>query len=423
MTSEERKEARYRRRVARRAEKKRARLAAAAQFDSVASYSALYAAAKRSRRGVYWKDSTRRYHAALFLNLARTHKALEAGKSIHRETTHFTVIERGKPRSITSHKYSERVVQTAICRGSMVPVLTNGLIYDNGASQEGKGIDFAADRLEAHLHRYFRRHHTNRGFVLLMDQHNYFGSIRKDEAIKQIRADYATLAADPEEVGKLLRLILQEVEPEGAVGIGLGSPLNQTIAVRYCNRADHWAKEAGGVEATIVYMDDRAYIDESKEKLQRVLEMHRQINAALGLELNEKKTCIVPLNKPFRFLKTRFLLTETGAVIRLKSRENTTTMRRKLKKFAKKAKEGKMTGEQIRGPYLSWRAFMERKDAWHTIRAMDGLYNRLFVLTHITKPLPKHRKGKQKWLPKTQKPQRPPLPPSAPPASSCPPWV
>lgn len=61
----------------------------------------------------------------------------------------------------------------------------------------------------------------------------------------------------------------------------------------------------------------------------------REKYAELGIQLNEKKTKIVKLSRGFTFLKTRFILTDTGKVVKKLCRESITRERAKLKKFAK----------------------------------------------------------------------------------------
>lgn len=345
MTSKERHDRRYERRQQHRKQKQTAALAAANDFDRIISYKSLYAAARKCRKGVYWKDSVRRFYANLLLNLAEIHTRLEKGQSCHQKTNHFVICERGHLRAITSHRFGERVVQTAINSEMLVPMLTRSLIYDNGASQTGKGTDFAADRLETALHRYYDRHGNNRGVIALLDFHDFFGSIVKAEAL----GDVAEKCTD----ARLMRLLCQEVKPGGDVGIGLGSPLNQTLAVNYANRCDHRLENTPGVEAVGVYMDDRWILAESREVLRAVLAAITPELEAKGLQLNTAKTKIVPINKPFRYCQTRYFLSDSGAVVRLPMGRKTTRWRQKLKAMRRLYDAGKIpTGEDIRGSYV-----------------------------------------------------------------------
>lgn len=58
------------------------------------------------------------------------------------------IFERGKERIITPIQFSDRITQRVICDYSMIPMIRPTLIYDNGASTEGKGTDFARRRAE-----------------------------------------------------------------------------------------------------------------------------------------------------------------------------------------------------------------------------------------------------------------------------------
>ena len=75
MTSEERREGRYRRRQAARAAKK-AKYAAADSFEQVFSYANLYKAYRCCRRGVAWKASVQKYIANAPLHLLHTQEML-----------------------------------------------------------------------------------------------------------------------------------------------------------------------------------------------------------------------------------------------------------------------------------------------------------------------------------------------------------
>jgi len=73
----------------------------------------------------------------------------------------------------------------------------------------------------------------------------------------------------------------------------------------------------------------------------------------------------------------------SGRVLRLPHREAAKRMRRKLVKFTGLLAEGKMRYSDVRASYQSWRGNYKRRfDAYHRIRYMDRLYNRLFISEH-----------------------------------------
>lgn len=79
MTSEERHEARYRRRKAERQRRRDARSEACGSFEQVFSYEHLYRAGRECCKGVGWKCSTQRYLGNFTANIARTHRELMDG--------------------------------------------------------------------------------------------------------------------------------------------------------------------------------------------------------------------------------------------------------------------------------------------------------------------------------------------------------
>ncbi len=74
-------------------------------------------------------------------------------------------------------------------------------------------------------------------------------------------------------------------------------------------------------------------IHEDREYLKYCMEEIRKKCKEYGFVLNEKKTKIAPLRKGVKFLKTKFFLNETGAIIRKMNRKSPVKMRKKLRIF------------------------------------------------------------------------------------------
>lgn len=360
-------------------------------FNRVADYNSLYRAYKDARKGVTWKASVQRYGLDLCKNLCKTHNALIEGKDVRKGFIAFGLMERGKLRHIQSVHFAERVPQKSLSQNALMPVLSNSLIYDNGASRQGMGVSHAIDRTTLFLREYYREH-GNEGYVLQIDLKDYFGSIPHepmkklirekftDEKIIRLTESFIDAFADAKmaEVKKY-KDIAMEYGDEYARGLGLGSEICQICAVSYPDKVDHYIKEKLRIRPYERYMDDSFIIHPDKERLKEILEEIRGIYASLGIRLNEKKTRIVKLSRGFTFLKTHFILTDTGKVVKRICRESVTRERRKLKKFAKLNARGEMSFEQIREAYNSWKGYAAQKDAYRTIRNMDALFNRLFI--------------------------------------------
>lgn len=370
MTSAERHEARFQRRRAARREREIQRAAACGGFEEVFSYENLYAAGKECCKGVRWKASTQRFEASLPTSIERLHADLMAGRYKSRGFIEFGLWERGHYRWIRSVHITERAVQKALNTHALRPTFTPSLIYDNGACQKGKGTDFALDRLKHHLRRHYRKH-GRAGGVLLWDLSGYFDSIPHAVLIEAARRKIV------EE--RLCAIFEQFVHAfGGGRGLGLGSEISQISAVFVGNPIDHAFKDELGVKGDERYMDDGLVIGESMDQLRAYLAKLREVVARLGLKLNEKKTKIVPFTRPFRFLKKRISLTETGAVIVRPTRQNITKRRRLLRKFRRLLDRGEIKIEAIVQSFASWLGYVSHLHAYHIVKSMKELFANLF---------------------------------------------
>lgn len=384
MTSEERHKAREARRKAKRAAKKAAFMKDYT-FEKVISSASLVKAAMLSKHGVNWKASVQRYHINLLRNTWALRGKLLRGESVVQGFICFDLIERGKLRHIRSVHFKERVVQRSLCDNALVPVLSRSLIYDNGASIKGKGIHFAMFRCRDHLREYYRKHGSNRGWVLQVDFKGYFDNIEHGPVLDMLKKHFTDQ--------RLLKLAWSFVESFGEKSLGIGSQVSQILAVAYCSAVDHYAVEVLGLNLSARYNDDSYFIHESREYLEDCLAILADRWTALGIRLNWKKTQIIPLRR-FTFLKVRFELTETGRVIMRPCRRSISKQRRKLYAFRRAVDNGKMTLDDVRGSYESWRGYNRHMNGYKSIINMDRLYYDLFGL--VPSEVKKKRKRRER---------------------------
>lgn len=376
MTSEERREARYRRRKEKREAKKLRDVGDAMDFDKVFSYKNLYKSALLCYKGVSWKASVQSYKSRGGILTMRRYKELKRGVFNLMKGPEFVIYERGHRRVINSIHIRDRVPAKCMCKFSLKPVLHRGLIYDNMASREGKGIKKARERLKCHLERHIRRHGMTGG-VLIFDFTGFFESIRH----KLVRYILGRNYTDKRIIGmnmKIIRLFRKDI------GLILGSENSQDFAISVPNYLDHLIKETLHISGFSRYMDDGYIIHESWEYLKEVYQKIKEVAAALGFKLNENKTRLVRFGKQFTFLKRRYDFTPTGGIIIRPDRNSVVRMRRKLKKFQKKFLEGKMQMEDIMQSLNSWKASIAGTKCYKTIKSIDKLYDRLFVEPFIS---------------------------------------
>lgn len=377
MTSEERREARYQRRKAHRAEKKAAQCALNDNFDWVFSYDHLYHSYRMCRRNVAWKASVQKYITQAPLNVLQTYTRLRDGKFKTSGFFEFDIMERGKKRHIRSVTINERVVQRCLCDYALVPVLCRTFIYDNGASMKNKGYTFASKRLTQHLHEHYRKY-GQEGYILLFDFSKFFDRVSHRLVKGVLRNEFTD--------ERILSLTEHFIDAFGDVGMGLGSQISQVLALASANRLDHYIKEVCGIRGYGRYMDDGYLIHPDKAYLQKCLEGIKAICAELEITLNTKKTQIVKLSHGFTYLKVRYYLLPTGKVVKKIYHRSVTKMRRKLKAFQQKVADGIMTYKDVYQSWQSWRAYAANFNAYQTIQSMSNLYNQLFIF--IPPPMP-----------------------------------
>ena len=336
-------------------------------FDRIISFSELYKGLRKSAKGVGWKDSVAAYTMDGLRNTMKLHNALEDGSYRISEYQRFTIHE-PKEREIVATRIRDRQFQRSLCDNALTSMVTRSFIYDNGACLKDKGVDFALDRLDTHLHRYYRKHGPD-GWVLRCDIRHFFPETPHDVAKAAIRKRVQN--------DKVYQAAADIIDSFGGDrGIGLGSQVSQLTELAVLDDLDHWIKERMRIKHYIRYMDDFILIHHDRDVLDECLKGIRERVQALGLELNQK-TQIFPLRHGVRFLQWRFILTGTGKVIRRANRRTVVRERRRLKKIVDKVSRGEMPLRKLDESFTSWRGHIRRGNTYKIEQDMTDLYRRL----------------------------------------------
>lgn len=338
------------------------------EFEQVFTFRHLWDSYKKCRKGVGWKPSIQVFNQNIGLNIYKIYRELHSGTFRSDGFYEFTIRERGKERRIRSVTIRERVVQRCLCDYALVPALSKGLIYDNGASLKGKGYSFAVRRMEQHLRSYYNKHGSE-GYIARFDFKKYFDSIDHgvvEEIIKRHLTDE-----------RLITLSLHFVHMFGDVGLGLGSQVSQILAVAVPDKLDHYIKDYLRIKFYGRYMDDFYIIHNDKTQLQQWARQIEEQCQELKLQLNRKKTKICPI-KNTEFLKIRWFLTDTGRVVKKPEHKSLVRMRRKLKKLKKKVDAGEMTIRDVYASWQSWDAHLSNMDAHKEREEIRKLFKTLY---------------------------------------------
>lgn len=328
-------------------------------------FETLLDASNKVKRGVTWKSSTQAYMLKRLIWLSNTCERIQTKTYKTKGYNEFTIHERGKPRLIRACHISDRTVQKAFNDTVLKPKVYPRLIYDNSASQQGKGTDFCLRRLKTHLIKFYRRH-GNSGYALLLDFKNYFGNIDKDILIRKL-----SKILSGEEL-RFMKIFLDDDKE----GLGLGSEVNQTCAIFYANDLDHFVKEKLHIKFYARYMDDSYLIHEDRRYLEYCLREIKKVCERDNILLNERKCKIINLKTDnLNFLKKQIRLTGTGKVIVRPIKKNYIRRKHRLVEQSKQLRSGKITKQNIDNSYKSWRGFIVKYNApYYLLEQFDTLY-------------------------------------------------
>lgn len=373
MTSEERREARYQRRQQRRQQNRRARSDACGSLDEIFSLPNLFYYGRQCCNGVRWKRSTQIFELHLLSACAALRRDVLAGTWKPRRCASFTIHERGKTRHIEAPCIRDRMLCKVLTNEVIAPLYRPTMIEDNGACQKGRGLQWQFERLKRQLRRHYRRH-GRQGAVLLLDLRGFFPNANR----ALIYERHAEHILNPEVRRIADTVIRYSPRTSPGRGVPLGVELSQIEMAALPSKIDNWLKCQCHIQACGHYMDDYYIILPDAEDL-RVLgrELIRRFEAA-GIAVNPRKCRIVPLDKPFKFCKATFRLTETGRVIVNGCRDGVKRARRKLRKFRRDIEAGTRTMAQVDEYMTSQLAYYSKYDDHGRVLRLNRLYYALF---------------------------------------------
>jgi hypothetical protein len=360
---------------------------------------ALYDAFLLSKNGSEWKPHVQLFEMSYLLELAKIQKELKERTYEFSPSTQFVLFERGKERVINGEMIQDRIVKHSLCDEVLNPAIQRKLIYDNSASQKGKGIDFARRRLLVHLRKYYAHHKSNDGYILIIDYSKYYDNIRHDVLMEQLRK-----CTDDECAFWLLGMIIdrskvdvsymtdeeyshcmdsvfssleyQKIDPALLTGkkymakhLNIGDQVAQVAGIIYPSPIDNYVKIVKGAKYYARYMDDSYVIHESRDFLEKLLDEIIEIAAGIGITINRRKTHIYKLSELWRFLQVQYSLTDSGRVIQKINPKRLHAMHRKMKKLS-----SKMNCEAYHNWFNAWYGSSVKYMSKIQKRNLDNLY-------------------------------------------------
>lgn len=172
-------------------------------------------------------------------------------------------------------------------------------------------------------------------------------------------------------------LVFEWITRETFSGIGLGSQVSQITELSVLNGLDHFIKERLHIKHYVRYMDDFLLIHNDKKYLSYCYDEIKHYVETLNLALN-KKSGIYRISQGVKFLKWRYILTNTGKVVRKMNKKSIIKQRRKMRKFKEKLETGEITMKAVQDNFRSWCANAERGNTKAMIHKMRKYYYELY---------------------------------------------
>ena len=377
-------------------------------METVTDLNDLYEAFRASMRGSAWKEEPQRFEADFLSQLVKLKKELESREYRVSQGSEFILNERGKIRYVHGRCMRDRVVRHILCDKVLTPALDKYLIYNNGASQTGKGLSFARRMFEKDLHSFYLRYGDNDGYVGFVDLTKFYDNIQHEkvresicpkidsfsgwlltEILDSFKVDVSYMY--DEEYASCMETVFNSVKYNATIpkemrtgekfmakSVEIGDQISQNIGIYFPTPIDNYAKIVRSCKYYGRYMDDIYIIERDLERLRSVIAGIKEQAAKLGLFVNDRKTRIVKLSKPFKYLQMRYFVLDTGKVVRRINPKNLTRQRRRLKAYKRLLDNGELTEEAIEQAYKSWMGtytvYMSKKQ----INNMKELYKTLF---------------------------------------------
>ncbi len=340
-------------------------------FDRICDFQSLYRAHRAARLGKRVCRSVILFEMNLSERLTALSRALK-DKTYRMSGYYFFKVHDPKEREIHALRYTDRVVQHALCDEVLGPLLERKLIFDNAACRVGKGTHFALNRVSGFFRDYYKKHGAE-GWILKCDIRKFFDNI--DHEILKEKLEKVVKDKD---VMWLLDMFIDSYEKAPGKGLPLGNQSSQWFAVYYLDSFDRLIKEKLKIKYYSRYMDDSILICEDKNRLKSSLsEMKRFVEEELKLEFNAK-TQISPIKNGVDYLGFHFYMTKSGKVIRKVRLQTKIKYKRKLRYMVYALKNSRIQMPEVIQVLASCQAHLQHGNTYKFQRNL--LENEKFAL-------------------------------------------
>lgn len=324
-------------------------------YENVLSFESLLEAHLKARRGKREKKKVILFELRMEEELLDLEYQLKHGTYEPLPYHEFKIYE-PKERVIMASEYRDRVVQQWYVSNFIEPYFVPQFISTSYACIKERGMHKASRDVQLAMRKAKQK--WNEYYILKMDITKYFQNIDK-----RVLWDILKRKMKDRKLLWLTRKIL--LSTEGMVGLPLGNYTSQMFANIYLNELDQYAKQKLRCKYYYRYMDDMIILAENKEMAKHYLKIIEEfLKERLKLTLNSK-TKIFKDSQGVNFCG--YQINENRMKIRHTSK---CRMKRKLKRYTRLLKSGKMELPEIQKSIAGWLGYAKHADTYFLRKSM-----------------------------------------------------
>lgn len=250
------------------------------RFDDILTFTKLYQAYIRARRGKTRRTEIRDFDRDRIGNIVRILDILKKGEYMPSPYRIKTIYE-PKERVIMAQPIRGRIVHQWIVTEAIIPFFIPRLIPTTYACIEGRGTLAAVAKAQTYM-RECRSRWGSDFYIVQMDISKYFMNIDRDILFEIL----AGSIVDPKILDLLARIIF---DPHVESGIPIGNFTSQQLANIYMDQTDYYVTRELGQRRYCRYMDDFLVFVQTKAEARQVLKCCQTfVEQKLNLKLNQK---------------------------------------------------------------------------------------------------------------------------------------
>jgi hypothetical protein len=336
--------------------------------EEIIGEDALFNSMEKCSKGVKWKGTVAYYRHHWPDEIGKLSKELHDGTYKERRAKFFTVTE-PKTREIMSINFRDRIYQRSLNDTAIYPQVAAHFIDDNFACQKDKGTDAAREKLAKYMRAYFQKNGLE-GYALKIDIKGYYPNMDHAfaESMLEGYVDSTTF--------EMAQEILDHLP--GEVGYNPGSPIVQIVGITALDKIDHYIKDVLKIDYYVRYMDDFVLLHHDRAYLEMCLIEIRRMLHEQKMEINAKKTTIIPITAPVKFLGFIYRFSSSGKLIILADPEKIKHERKKIVRMVALVRKGELTKYDVDRHFKAYKASVRYGNSHNLLHRLNVWYESLW---------------------------------------------